>query len=109
MTLGAPSHLINPAPGNCALFSLFSVLGLVCSRFAVHLSLTSLASGRLVADVHCEEAEMFCSNCHQPVFYNDLEKHGWCERCKRVVEVSPCSASLWCIAAALLLPWLMSV
>ena len=109
MTLGARSHLINQAPGSCALFVALSfgaclLLILLCIRRS-----TILASGRLAADVHCEEVEMFCSNCHQQVFYNDLEKQGWCEKCKRVVEVSPCSASLWCVAAAILLPWLMSV
>jgi hypothetical protein len=52
---------------------------------------------------------MYCSDCHRPVFYNNPEKQGWCEKCKRVVKVTPCSVSHWCVAAALLLPWLMSV
>jgi uncharacterized paraquat-inducible protein A len=72
----------------------------------MQLPLARLASDRPAADVHCEEANMFCSDCHQPVFYNNPDKQGWCERCKRVVEVSPCSMSHWCVAAALLLPWL---
>jgi hypothetical protein len=50
---------------------------------------------------------MFCSDCHRKVFYRNLENRGWCERCKRVVEVSPCSVSYWCVAAVLLMPWLM--
>jgi hypothetical protein len=50
---------------------------------------------------------MFCSNCHRPLFYSDLEQHGWCERCHRVVEVAPCSVSYWCVAAVLLMPWLI--
>ena len=49
---------------------------------------------------------MFCPSCHQQVFYNNLENEGWCERCKRIVKVSPSSMSHWCVAAALLLPWL---
>ena len=65
--------------------------------------------GRLAADVHCEEVNMYCSDCHRPVFYNDPEKQGWCEKCQRIVKVSQCSVSYWCVAAAVLLPWLMSL
>jgi hypothetical protein len=51
---------------------------------------------------------MFCSNCHRTIFYKDLANRGWCEQCKRVVEVSPCAVSYWCVAAVLLMPWLLS-
>jgi hypothetical protein len=51
---------------------------------------------------------MFCSKCHREVFYNNLEYHGWCDRCKSVVEVSPCALSHWCVAAVMLMPWLIS-
>jgi len=50
---------------------------------------------------------MFCSNCHGQLFYRDLENHGWCEKCKRIIDVSPCSLSYWCVAAVILMPWLM--
>jgi hypothetical protein len=52
---------------------------------------------------------MYCSDCHRQVFYNNPEKQGWCEKCQRIVKVSQCSVSYWCVAAAILLPWLMSV
>ena len=50
---------------------------------------------------------MFCSDCHRQIFYRNLENRGYCERCKRIVEVSPCSVSYWCVAAVILMPWLM--
>jgi hypothetical protein len=75
----------------------------------MHLPLARLASGRLAAEVRCEEVDMYCSDCHRPVFYNNPENQGWCEKCKRIVKVSPCSVSPWCVLAGLLLPWLMSV
>ena len=75
----------------------------------MHRPLARLALGRLAADVHCEEVGMYCCDCHRPVFYNNLESEGWCEKCQRIVKVSPCSVSHWCVAAALLLPWLMTV
>ena len=50
---------------------------------------------------------MFCSVCHRKMLYRNLENRGWCDRCKRVVEVSPCKVSYWCVAAVLLMPWLM--
>ena len=52
---------------------------------------------------------MFCSNCRRPVLYNNSENQGWCEKCQRIVKVSPCSVSPWFVLAGLLLPWLMSV
>ena len=51
---------------------------------------------------------MFCCNCNCKIFYRNRENRAWCERCKRVVEVSPCSVSYWCVAVVLLMPWLMS-
>jgi hypothetical protein len=50
---------------------------------------------------------MFCTDCHSRLFYRNLENRGWCESCKRIVDVSPCSVSYWCIAAVMLMPWLM--
>jgi hypothetical protein len=50
---------------------------------------------------------MFYSDCHRKVFYKNLENRGWCERCKRIVDVSPCSVSYSCVAAVVLMPWLM--
>jgi hypothetical protein len=51
---------------------------------------------------------MFCSDCHRTIFYKNLENRGWCEGCQRVVEASPCSVSYWCVAAVILMPWMIS-
>jgi len=51
---------------------------------------------------------MFCSECYRKLFYKNLENRGWCERCKHVVETTPCNVSYWCVAAVMLMPWLMS-
>ncbi|HEY3394977.1 MAG TPA: hypothetical protein VGK58_19890 [Lacipirellulaceae bacterium] len=50
---------------------------------------------------------MFCSNCRRPVHYKNLQHKGWCEHCYHVVEVSTSSVSYWCIAAVMLMPWLI--
>jgi len=50
---------------------------------------------------------MFCSNCHRQIFYRNLENRGYCETCKRIVEISPCRVSYWCVAAVVLMPWLI--
>jgi hypothetical protein len=104
MTPGARSHLIYHASGRCTLFEVLSA-----PDHAMQRPLAGLALGRLAVAVRCEEVEMYCSHCHRPVLYNNPEKQGWCEKCKRVVKVSPCSMSPWCVLAGLLLPWLMSV
>jgi hypothetical protein len=50
---------------------------------------------------------MFCSNCRRPIHYKNLENEGWCEHCHRVIEVSTSSISYWCIAAVIMMPWLV--
>jgi hypothetical protein len=50
---------------------------------------------------------MFCPHCHRPVCYKDPDNKGWCEHCRRVINVAPCSVSLWCVAAVMLLPWMV--
>jgi hypothetical protein len=50
---------------------------------------------------------MFCSQCNRRVFYRNVENRGWCDTCKRVGDVSPCSVSYWCAAAVMLMPWLI--
>ena len=109
MTLGARSHLIHYAPGGFTLVGCTQFRGLSALDHAMHLPVACPVSGWLAAEVRCEEDDMYCSNCHRPVFYNDPEKQGWCEKCQRIVKVSPCSVSHWYVAAALLLPWLMTV
>jgi hypothetical protein len=52
---------------------------------------------------------MFCSACHRRIFYKNVENRGYCETCKRIVETSPCSVSYWCVAAVMLMPWLMLI
>jgi acetyl-CoA carboxylase beta subunit len=48
---------------------------------------------------------MYCSNCHQRVYYKDLSNQGWCEHCQHIVRVSQCSTSYWFIAAAFIALW----
>ena len=71
---------------------------------AMHLPLARLALARLAAEVRCEEVAMYCSDCHRPVYYSNPDNQGWCETCKRVIEISPCSVSYWYVAAAMVLP-----
>jgi hypothetical protein len=52
---------------------------------------------------------MFCSNCRRRLYYKNIENHGYCEKCKCIVEISPCRVSYWCVAAVVLMPWLMQI
>ena len=108
MTLSARSHLIRMHRAFYVLFLFAQLEGLFLPDHAMHWPLARLASGRLTADVHCEEIDMYCSDCHQQVLYHNPDNQGWCEKCKRVVKVSPSSMSSWCVMAGLLLPWLLS-
>ena len=46
---------------------------------------------------------MYCNDCHRQIFYSNPENQGWCETCKRVIEITPCSVSYWYVAAAMVL------
>jgi hypothetical protein len=48
---------------------------------------------------------MYCSQCRRQLFYEDLNHHGWCEVCRRIVGVSQCSVSYWYITAAFVSLW----
>ncbi len=50
---------------------------------------------------------MFCSNCRLPVHYKDLKNKGWCEHCRRVIDVTSCRVSYWCVLAVMMMPWLV--
>jgi hypothetical protein len=104
MTPGARSHLINYAPGSFTLFRNAPFRALFAPDHAMHLPLRAWHCGQLTADVRCEEVAMYCSDCHRPVHYSNPDNQGWCEACRRVIEISPCSVSYWYVAAAMVLP-----
>ena len=50
---------------------------------------------------------MFCSSCHRPVQYKDVNNTGWCKHCRCVIDVTSCRVSYCCVLAVMMMPWLI--
>ena len=48
---------------------------------------------------------MYCANCHQRVYYKDLNDNGWCEHCQRIVRRLEVRDVVLVIAAAFVALW----
>jgi hypothetical protein len=48
---------------------------------------------------------MYCSRCRRQLFYKDLNNHGWCPSCAKIVEIAQCKVSYWYVTAAFIALW----